>query len=230
VKRSYWPLWGAARHYFGQWNLALRKAGQPIPSPNRWAKAELLSYLAEVAQAEGKVTRAILEKRPKVAGQPTLSALITAFGSLTEAKRAAGVLSKPLWSKVNVVEEMRRLASQTPTWVRGIRQTKPGLQGAASRLFGSWKAALRAAGLKVFRGPSTRGPWKWTDEKIFETLRKAWKKGNVSVETVRGQIPGFYATVWWRFGSWSAALAAAKIPSPRKRKPRVIHQRPAGRR
>ncbi len=77
---------------------------------------------------------------------------------------------------------------------------------AAKRHFGSWDAALEAAGLKVERIWQRR---KWDSQKVVQAIRN-WK-GPKQSHLVHRKDPGLTAQVYKYFGSWDRALRAAGV-------------------
>jgi hypothetical protein len=82
------------------------------------------------------------------------------------------------------------------------------------REFGSWNAAIEAAGfVPVRRGRASR---EWTQDNIVEAIQ-AWAEKYGQAPTVRawsGSTPSHpsQSTVVRSFGSWSAAMHAAGVP------------------
>jgi len=89
------------------------------------------------------------------------------------------------------------------------------ITGAARRLFGSWDAALRAAGLDPNVIRFSREPW--THEGVLQEIRRKARAGeplnakDVSPYSLRRRGRIF-------FGSWDAALAAAGLDPAKVRK------------
>ena len=83
--------------------------------------------------------------------------------------RAAGIdpasvrRRRRAWTAQEVVKEIRR-KSRAGEPLNAMDVRPPGIRGAASRLFGSWNAALRAAGLDPAR--IRRNRWKVTPDNL----------------------------------------------------------------
>ncbi|MDA2916475.1 hypothetical protein MYX64_06500 [Nitrospinae bacterium AH_259_B05_G02_I21] len=115
------------------------------------------------------------------------------------------------YSNQEMIEAMRAEAEggalSSYRYVQSDR--RPGMQAIQKR-FGSWPAALAAAGLK---GPPR--PARATDEEILESLRSASTDGRLSIAeyTASGRRPSANSVIK-RFGTWSAAVKAAGLESP----------------
>ena len=131
------------------------------------------------------------------------------FGSWECALQAAGLPSRPLrkWSRSVVTDEiLARHQAGLPLAKITILDNR--LYNAARRLFGSWNAALVAAGL-----PPNR---KWSIPKILDAIRSRHEQGR-SLSSNHPDNRTLFATAQKYFGTWHAAFAAAGIPSkPRK--------------
>ena len=95
-----------------------------------------------------------------------------------------------------------------------IAREVQGLLSSANYHFGSWKAAVEAAGINYNR--DVRRIPKWTKERIIQTIRSARNSGvdlswtNVSKQREYSGMA--YASIReTRFGSWDAALEAAGL-------------------
>jgi hypothetical protein len=144
---------------------------------------------------------------------PGIGAVVSHFGSWNAGLRAAGLaVTHPqgVWTPERVIAALRRDAARrgrTPTrgdWPRATR-TRP-QASIAENLFGSWNAALRAAGL-----PVNHEPGKWTETTVLDALRRLQlqlgRQPNSS-DVVRP--PAGYpntAVIKRKCGSWTAACA-----------------------
>jgi hypothetical protein len=121
------------------------------------------------------------------------------------------------WTKGRVLQVLkeRRRAGQPLAYTK----VSVGLQGAAGRYFGSWPAALRAAGVDPRSVRLVRPPW--TKAQVVDEIRGAYRSGELCFGSRfhlrRNDLFQAAAEV---FGSWSAAVKAAKVPRP-KRPPSV---------
>jgi hypothetical protein len=85
---------------------------------------------------------------------------------------------------------------------------------AAKRRFGSWQAAVEAAGLAgkvIIKKPLQR----WTREAVIAEIR-AWHRSGRRLSAVSKQNQSLSCAAKTWFGSWRAALSAAGLESERK--------------
>lgn len=132
------------RRYFGSVAAARAAAGlAPAPRTERWSKQSVIAEIRkQVARGEPFT--------PRLA-----SACIAYFGSLNDAREAAGVQTvKKRWSRDSVIAELRRR--------RGIADAR--LRRAALNQFGSIQVAYAMAGLAPRRV-------RWTRQLVLAELR-----------------------------------------------------------
>jgi len=150
VQRSEATLANAAERWFGCWNKALEAAGidsgrwrRRVP---KWTRTRVVDAIRRIRDEGGKLNHAAV-------GRSSLShAAVDLFGCWDDALRAAGIDPKEVrvyrepWTADALIKEIRRkyrageplnARDVAPNWIR-----RP-----ACRLFGSWDAALEAAGL-----------------------------------------------------------------------------------
>lgn len=141
------------------------------------------------------------------------------FGSWREAAIAAGYPSRRrCWTKQTVIEAIQaRQRKRLP--LQNVGRHDPGLSFAASRLFGSWVDALRAAGVKV--QPLRR----WTATSVVEQIQH-WHQQGVPVGKIWEHDKPLVQAAYAVFGNWRAALAEAGLHSVRERwsKERIIRE------
>lgn len=255
VPYSAQAIHSAAEHpgRFGSWEAALRTIGVTLPRGPKWPKERIVEELRKMKAAgvfnDLSLGNSNWKEHPYIA---TLSYDIDhlqraaeraqRFGSWGAALRAVGVEIHTIkWTKDSVLEEIRKMkaAGVFDHW-KSISQrwhdhpylaTLPyrieQLQ-AASRLpdrFGSWLAALRAAGVTV---PEP----KWTRDFVLEELRKMKAAGvfdNLAIDgtwrnhpyidTLPYSLNALQSAVrrMESFTSWRAALRAAGIEPPPQR-------------
>lgn len=150
----------AARLWFGSWANALKAAGidparwtKRIP---RWTKDQVVQTIREIYARCGAVNHAAV-------GRNSVSrAGVALFGNWDNALKAAGLdpatirrWRKP-WTRETLIQEIRRKAQAGEPL--NARDVSPNcIRRPAGRLFGSWDAALTAAGLD----PSTIKQNRW---------------------------------------------------------------------
>ncbi len=141
----------AADRIFGSWPNAVAAAGL---APDRararhpWPPSRILTVIRSLARRRTPLTAAELRHRHGY----LVAAARRSFGSWAVAVVAAGVdpqrLRPPrLWTRERLVEAiLTRALRGEPLGRRGVQPRS--LAEAAAREFGSWAAALRAAGLE----------------------------------------------------------------------------------
>jgi len=128
------------------------------------------------------------------------------FGSWGKAVKAAGfkyrdIKTRPL-TKTEVRRQLRELViAGEPV----LAKDHPELRRAAVRHFGSWRKALTAVGQK--NPAATR----WTKANVLAAIRRDIDAGlPVTSNQMRRRNENLYAAGRRRFGSWAAALKAAR--------------------
>lgn len=130
-------------------------------------------------------------------------------------------MSRQIWSREKIIDEIAKLYRSgfdiTQTRMESIDSK---LTSAAIRYFGSWKAAVQAAGIDyedvaaVGRQRRSQKITKWTKETILDEIRRLNRAGEDLTSTVvRQKYLSLYATARRKdhFGSWASALDAAGI-------------------
>jgi hypothetical protein len=143
-------------------------------------------------------------------------AAVEPFGGWRAAFPAAGLPCpgrRPprLWPRERVLEEIKRRADLgMPLRATDLQRECRGLRAAGDREFGTWTAAVRAAGVPY---PKRQGGWKWPRERILRTIReRVGRRLPVSDGVMKTRFGG----LWWagrrEFGTWRKAVAAAEVP------------------
>lgn len=196
----------AARKLLGSWNDALRAAGydpEQIRANRRpWTRDQIIHLIRR--RAASGLPVASYNVAP-------LSAEIASrriFGSWKAALRAAGVQNPsvdfPVWTKVTVIEGiLKRQQEGEALHCLAAAQQVSRLYDAARRLFGSWREALREAGIEPDKVRRRRRPYAKAD--IVAHLKR-------NTSTRAGDHPESIVKAARRlFGSWPAAQKAAGI-------------------
>jgi hypothetical protein len=208
-----------ATRRFGSWSQAVAAANcssHLTPALRHWTREELIHLLRSFWRRTGRLSSEVIKghKRPGFMG--AMYSVTKVFGSFPAAKRAARLghvaTFQQIWTKGTIVRELRERARRG----RSVRSThlkaeRGGFEGAARREFGSWKAALRAAGVAE---PS---PFlKWTRERMLGMIRAIAKRGLLrdQVALTKMKLGGLRQLAAQRFGSWDAAIEAAGVPVP----------------
>jgi hypothetical protein len=214
----------AAIRLFGRWMAALVAAGVVAPGERRrrgtkWTREGIIETLQD-RHVRGKEINYERDSR-------LIGAAIARFGSWHEAKRAAGVpvgrrKPKKRWTPDRVIQEIRARRTRGLTIVN-VDRSDPSLTHAARRYFGTWHDALVAARV-ISPTPRRRQPQRWTRERVIDEVRSRYRAG----KSLKGTSPNnrlLAGAAYRLFGSWPAALRAAKIPGVREPRKQWTHQR-----
>lgn len=202
----------AARRIFGQWDRAVQACGikpSRVRCHRRWNRQRVIKRIAELDSLGRPLNvRAIQISEATLAG-----AAERYFDSWADALAAAGVdpsrwtLRVPTWTPKRVVQAIQQM-QRDGARINHAAVARNSLSQAAVKIFGSWDAALRAAGIdpqavRVYRRP-------WTADEIITELRQKHECGDpLNARDVR---PNHIRRPACRqFGSWDAALAAAGL-------------------
>ena len=216
-----------AKKLFGSWSAALGAVGvDPSHGANSpWGKAKKHDILAEIHRCK----RARKSLRVKVVwrekwGQPLVRRASDLFGSWNAALCAAGIEPEGGYSrwatadKAAIVAELRRRKRARES-LRSSKVVKEkwgrALYNRIEKLFGSWNAALRAAGIEPAKENS---PWRKANKAaIVAEIRRRERAGEplqtTKVERTKWGTP-LINRAKALFGSWAAALIAADVDLP----------------
>ncbi len=233
VHRENPRLMKAAIRYFGGWAQAIAAAGLdysqlqldysqlrkelPRRPPRSWSKTAIVAEIIRRA-SQGMSIRhrdVFLEDRR------LCSAAMLHFGKRgwAQARVLAGFeptdpIPWKIWNEQTVCEEILRLHKN------GIALNTEALKesayahvhSAGREVFGSWKKAIKAAGLDYSKIRKGRQRGWWTKARILMCIKKLEKRGvRLSMGTVRLSAGALVAQAVVRFGSWSQAVEAAGI-------------------
>ncbi len=154
IARNYPALAYAGRRYIGSWEKAVTEAGydySQIRRKNFWDRQRVVERIRELHRAGASLNVSAAEREHG----GLVGAASAYFGSWRKAISAAGLDYSQIkrqrdWSRAAVIREIRRvrrtglnLATTIP-----VRAKYRILHAAAVRYFGSWAAAMKAAGLE----------------------------------------------------------------------------------
>lgn len=148
---------------FGKWDRALHAAGldaDDVACYRSWDKNTVTFEIRSRAQSDEALSSGALQKE-----DPGLhAAAVRYFGSYDRALRAARLdpdllRQRRTWTKKEVIESLKKaFRNGDHLSDTAIRRNQSPLYGAAVRLFGSFTAARRAAGVKMkIRGRKSSG-------------------------------------------------------------------------
>lgn len=195
----------AAIRRFGSWQNAMQAAGIEFKPRRKWSKELVLSEL-RVCYCAGY--RNISLVYPALTG-----AAHRFFGSLTNAWETAG-LDPPSgrWTKRRVVVAIQdRYVQGQPIEFAGFKDIL--LAAAANRHFGTWHAAVEAAGLHL-RMPPPVVQREWSAQAVLNLIRESSPDGLVGA--LCKEHTEVYSVARRYFGSWRAAVQAAGLQTQRR--------------
>lgn len=218
LARKKQPLLSAAAYHFGSYRSAVQKAGidyaEVIQRP-RWNKQRIIRLLKEAKRKGTELHWSSVTKRGDELARAAFAAIQPRlFGRWDRALQAAGldaddVVIYRAWDKPSVIFELKQ-RSQAGEALNsgGLQKDDPGLHAAAVRYFGTYPAALRAAG---FNPTQLRERRTWDKATVVRSLKSAAKRGAISDTRVRRTDPGLYGAAVRLFGTFTAARKAAGL-------------------
>ncbi len=229
-------LYNAARRIFGSWRNAVKAAGiapERVLPWERWTPARILTIIRHLAQREPPITLAQKDRRYS----NVVSAARRHFGSWSKAVMAAGVDPTRLrrvvpWNQERVIESILIRALRNESLVSRFVEPRS-LVEAAQRLYGSWAAAVTAAGLdpKVTvlpprpnrrsrparsAAPSIPLPHKprqlWTKEMVIAAIQARLRSGqSMRPRALAREDSGLYGAARRHLKTWCNALHEAGL-------------------
>ncbi len=218
-------MYQAASRVFGSWRNAVKAAGIPQERAvaESWSAARILLIIRNLSRRHRPLTIAQLDRR--------YGGLVTAarrvFGSWTKAIVAAGANPQRFqrvlpWTKERVLETI--LTHELQNAPLSPRMVQPrALLEAGQRFFGSWAAALTAAGLDpepytplaipiqhAAQASDTQKPS--TRETVLTAITcRLNQKCPLSAKSVDVEDHALFRAAINRFGNWGEALRAAGL-------------------
>lgn len=212
---------------YGSWKKAISASGmdyERIRAIRSWFREKVVAKLKELRLAGAKLHRAAMRDLDS----RLLDAAVRHFGSWDGALRAAGVdpacvrRQRPPWTRPRVIAQIRKLPRPV---VRShvLRRVDSGLLWGARKVFGTWEAAVKAAGLKY---PKRTWRRKWSPEKVQGTIRERAGKGLSLLKTATAnEAGGLVGAACRLFGTWRRAVETAGFRYP----PRLARKWPPDR-
>jgi len=207
-------LAAAAASRFGSWRAALLVAGINPEAGTRvqkWDKARILAGLRECRAGGVALNADALCKSHR----SLYKAAQYHFASYSAALRAAGidpqmVRKKRQWSPPSIIAALReRRAKGLALNAQVVNTTDQGLYQAACAYFGSYDAALGAAGID---SAQVRKAVNWDRAKILAALRERLKEGlEMTFKAIYGSNAGLGGAINRHFGSHDNALRAIGV-------------------
>ena len=179
-------------------------------SRDQWTSENILSALQQAHRQSGYLARTRWSREHRT---PTAGTIVRIFGTWRAAWLAAGVEDRRGTSAADVLAVLREVGEYVPQqeWCR--RGQAP-CASTIRRVFGSYPAAWRAAGIEPVRRAKLRSrtpqeQHEW-HERILAAMQAAGRYYTVAEWTRAGMRPSV-GTVYHYFDSWAAAWRAAGI-------------------
>ncbi|MBM3330911.1 hypothetical protein FJY68_03555 [candidate division WOR-3 bacterium] len=181
-------------------------------SYKRWSKEEVMRVIGELSRGGTQLNSGYIARN-----YPALAYAGRKFyGSWESAIKAAGlnyeaIRRKCFWSKKKIVAQIRQLKGAGEKLnVSAAEKTHGGLVGAASVYFGSWRQAIVAAGYDYAKIKRQK---EWSKAEIVNEVKRMKATGLELGTTipVRKRYRTLHAAAVRYFGSWAAAMKAAKL-------------------
>jgi hypothetical protein len=181
-----------------------------------WDKTAILQTLKKLHKEGKDLSYTQLAKKM----QPLVSAAAYHFGSYRAAVEKAGidyadVVRRPRWTKQHIIKLIKQAKREgddlhwSAVTKRGDELGRAAFASLQKRLFGSWDRALHGAGLDADEISQYR---KWDKNGIvFELKSRFREKEPLNSGAVQKEDPGLHAAAVRHFGSYDAALRAAKV-------------------
>jgi hypothetical protein len=229
-------LYQAATRIFGSWRNALVAAGispERVSFECRWPREKILARIVALSRQRQTMGPSELPRKHHA----LLKAAERRFGTWTKAVAAAGVKltvqrRSTRWSRDTIMQAiLTRALEGAPLAHRTVRPKS--LREAGVRLFGSWQAALAAAGVDRRPGSEDRGirgdrnaegrfsrrptvqlrtGQVWTDESVIDAILLRLRGGKaMNSNAVHDEDRPLYRAAERRFGNWGNALSAAGL-------------------
>lgn len=237
-------LYRAAARVFGGWRNALMAAGvspRKVLAREQWPSAKIITTIKSLARRRQVLSLVEVNHRyPQL-----VDAARRRFGSWPKAVIAAGIdpvklRRAPPWTRDRIIQVI--LARALNDERLGSHNVQPkSLAEAGARVFGSWEAAIVAAGLdarsyvqrpeslspdlvahldnRPGRSAAAEGPaaatgvaLRWTSETVAEAIvTRLHEHQPVNSATVRREARALYRAGERLFGNWRRALEAAHL-------------------
>lgn len=181
-------------------------------SYKRWSKEEVLRVIGDLSRGGKQLNSGHVARN-----YPALAyAGRKYYGSWESATKAAGldyelIRRKSFWNRRKIVAQIRELKTAgEPLNVSAAEKTHGGLVGAAAVYFGSWRKAIKAAGLDYAKIKRQK---EWSKAEIVSEIKRMRAQGLELGTTipVRKRYRILHAAAVRYFGSWAAAMKAAKL-------------------
>lgn len=238
-------LYQAAARVFGSWRNALRAAGispARVRMKDRWPREKILARIFALSQREQPLNPSDLRDKYRA----LVRAAEAQFGTWPKAVAAAGVgpivlRRTPRWSRDGIIRGiLARALESAPLTSRTVRPRS--LFECGRRQFGSWRAALAAAGVQPPTAhpiPATADPpgntasdeaaprlrpgQIWTEQGVVDAILARLRDDKpINANAVYADHRSLYRAGETRFGNWRKALIGAGL-DPEKHQKSSVH-------
>lgn len=215
MMRNHGALAEAAIRHCGSFSRALACAGldyQEVTGrrpTRRWDRAKVIAALKQRKAEVGDVYARRLQRQD----MGLYHAAVTRFGSYTAALKAAGLtyrLERGKWTRQAIITELKRLHEMDADLrYKPLQRVHPGLPGACRHRFGSYQAAMGAAGLPY---PPVKPAPGWKRSQILAALREMHDGGeDLRYSAVKNRHGPLFRAARQYFGSYIGAVACAGL-------------------
>ncbi len=208
IWKEYPCLAYAISKYFNNTKEAMNAAGFEWRLSKKWS-AEVV-----IAEIQAWYKTGLPKSELKVVFPGLEGAAMRYFSSWSTALEMAGLQPRETkkWSREKIIHEIQRLHVHGQPLKTTNKKNRP-LMSAATRYFGSWPKALKAAGV-VAPVRKYKKPQKWSKESILEAIHARHEQGLLTVNVRQDDIALSNAAVRF-FGGWQAAVEAAGLARPK---------------
>jgi len=125
-------------------------------------------------------------------------------------------MGKPKWTREGIIRRILDLDAKGYPLTVGNPGVSPALYQAGSRIFGSWRNALQAAGLSPDRGGRAE---RWPPAKILLVIRNLSRRRRpLRKKEIEERFGSMVSAARRIFGSWSKAILASGVDPARLRR------------
>lgn len=218
LARSHQSLVSAAAYHFGSYRKAVEKAGidyAQVTRRPRWTKPAIIRLIKQARRNDEDLHWSAVTRRRDELGKAAFASLQKRlFGNWERALAGAGLDSDEIsryrkWNRQSIVFDLKERFADGEALNSGAMQKEdPGVHAAAVRHFGSYDAALKAAGLNP---DEHRERQRWTRKKVIAALKK-FKRQHPGLPdaAMRREAPALYGAALRTFKTLAAARKAAR--------------------
>ena len=213
VLDEYSELLGAAQYYFPNWGKAVTACGIDYTKVRRhevWSRKRITKELMDLKNNGEDFTYTGFERRHRKLAPMALYY----YGKWDNALASVGVkLKRPEgWSKEKIIKEIGTLKEKgiDLSWRAMRKQGYGPLLTMSNFYFGSWRRAIKSAGLDY---NEIRKREKWSKERVILTIKKLHREGiDLSFNELRRTGYGKLTSMGcYYFPNWGKAIKAAGL-------------------